>query len=62
MVNRIAGMSDTLPICKARHSDKAKNGVPKIPPKENDYFLEGVQFSVCHNFIVSYKNTSLGFE
>ena len=60
-VNRIAGMSSTLPIGKVRHSDKAK-GVPKIPPKEKDYFLEEVQFPVCHNFIVFDKNTSLCFE
>jgi hypothetical protein len=37
----------------SRHSE---HGIPKTPPKEKDYFLEGVQFPVCHHFLLSYKN------
>jgi len=48
-------MSSTLPIGKARHSDKAKTVFQKYRQKKKNYFLEGVQFPVCHHFIVSYK-------
>jgi len=43
-VNRIAGMSSTLPIGKARHSDKAKTVFQKYRQKKKIIFWRECSF------------------